>query len=136
MKLNSHLTFSGQCEIAFKFYEECLGGEIEAMIPHEGTPIAKDVPESWRKKILHASLVVDDQRLMGCDAPPDHYQKPQGISVTINIKRPADAERIFHALAEEGTVQMAIQPTFWAERFGMLVDRFGIPWMINCEKAA
>ena len=72
--------------------------------------------------------------LMGADPPPGHYSKPQGISVTIQVEAPADAERIFHALAEGGTVQMPIQQTFWAARFGMLVDRYGIPWMINCEQ--
>jgi PhnB protein len=106
------------------------------MMPHEGTPIADQVPAKWRNKILHASLKVGDEVLMGADAPPDHYQKPQGFSVTLGMKDPAEAERIFHALAENGTVQMPLQETFWAARFGMLVDRFGIPWMINCEKVA
>ena len=73
---------------------------------------------------------------MGSDAPPDHYQEPKGISVTLGIEEPAEAERVFHALAKNGTVQMPIQKTFWATRFGMLVDQFGIPWMINCEPKA
>jgi PhnB protein len=94
------------------------------------------VPSEWRNKILHARLVIGDQVLMGSDAPPEHYQKPQGFSVSIGLKDTAEAERIFHALAEKGTVQMPIQETFWAARFGMLVDQFGTPWMINCEKAA
>jgi PhnB protein len=70
---------------------------------------------------------------MGADAPPGRYEAPKGFSVSIGIKDPVEAERIFHALAEDGTVQMPIQKTFWASRFGMLVDRFGIPWMVNCE---
>jgi PhnB protein len=73
---------------------------------------------------------------MGSDAPPDHYEKLMGFSVSLQIKNPADAERVFHALAENGTVRMPIQQTFWAVRFGMLVDQFGIPWMVNCEQAA
>ena len=81
-----------------------------------------------------ARLIVGDQVLMGSDAPPAHFQKPQGFSVSIGIEKPEDAERIFHALADSGTVIMPIQKTFWAIRFGMLVDRFGIPWMINCEE--
>ena len=136
MQLNPHLHFNGECESAFKFYEKCLGGKITFMLPHEGTPVADQVPGEWRKKILHASLKVGDGVLMGADAPPDQYQKPQGFSVTLGMQDPAEAERVFHALAENGTVQMPLQETFWATRFAMLTDRFGIPWMINCEKAA
>jgi len=136
MQLNPYLTFKGQCEAAFKFYEKCLGGKIVAMVTHAGTPAEEHVPSEWRNKILHARLIVGDEVLMGSDAPPDRYEEPKGLSVAIQIKHPADAERIFHALAENGTVRMPLQQTFWAIRFGMLVDRFGIPWMVNCEQAA
>ncbi|MBV9687397.1 MAG: VOC family protein, partial [Alphaproteobacteria bacterium] len=77
-----------------------------------------------------------DEVLMGSDAPPERYEGAKGFSVTINIENAAGAERVFHALAQNGTVQMPIQETFWATRFGMLVDQFGTPWMINCEKPA
>jgi PhnB protein len=136
MQLNPYLTFDGQCEAAFKFYAEVLGGDIVAMIRHEGTPAADHVPSNWRDKIIHARLTVGDKVLMGSDAPPDRYEPMKGFSVTLGITDPSDAERIFHALAENGPVRMPIQETFWAIRFGMLVDRFGTPWMINCEKAA
>jgi PhnB protein len=136
MQLNPYLLFNGQCEAAFKFYERVLGGKIEAMLPHEGTPAAEQVPPQWRKKILHARLSVGDHVLMGSDAPPDRYEAMKGFSVTIGVNDPKEAERIFHALAENGTVRMPIEKTFWAERFGMLVDQFGTPWMINCEQAA
>jgi PhnB protein len=136
MQLNPHLHFNGECEAAFKFYEKCLGGKTTFMMPHEGTPVAEQVPAAWRKKILHATLMVGEQVLTGADVPPEHYQKPQGLSVIIGLKDPGEAERIFNALAGNGTVQMPLQETFWAVRFGMLVDRFGIPWMINCGKAA
>jgi len=135
MKLNAYLTFDGQCEAAFKFYERCLGGKIEALLTHEGSPMAEQVPPDWRKKIMHARLVVGDQVLMGSDSPPAHHEAAKGFSVSVGIDDPADAERIFRALAENGTVRMPLQQTFWAVRFGMLVDRFGIPWMINCEGA-
>lgn len=136
MQLNSHLHFDGQCERAFRFYEQVLGGKIVAMLTHEASPMAAQVPPEWRGKILHATLDVGGQILMGADAPPDHYQKPQGFAVTVGIKDPAEAERVFRALSENGTVQMSLQETFWAMRFGMLVDRYGIPWMINCGKPA
>jgi PhnB protein len=133
MRLNAYLTFDGRCEAAFKFYEKCLGGEIVAMMRHAGTPAEEHVPAEWRDKIMHARLAVGEDVLMGSDAPPERYEKPQCFSVAIQIKDPADAERVFHALAEKGTVQMPIAQTFWAARFGMLVDQFGIPWMVNCE---
>ena len=136
MKMNPYLYFNGQCEAAFKFYEQVLGGKIELMLPHTGTPAAEHVPADWGNKIMHARLSVGDETLMGSDPPPEHYVQPTGFSVSLQIKEPAEAERIFHALANEGKVQMPIQKTFWAERFGMLVDRFGIPWMINCEGTA
>ncbi len=136
MQLNPYLFFNGQCEAAFKFYEKVLEGKIEAMLPHEGTPAAEHVPPEWRKKILHARLVVGDKVLMGSDAPPGRQEEMKGFSVTLGIDDPKEAERIFHALAENGTVRMPIEKTFWAVRFGMLVDQFGTPWMINCEQAA
>ena len=136
MKLNSYLTFNGQCEAAFKFYEQCLGGKIVAIVTHVGTPAEEQVPAEWRNKILHARLIVGDEVLMGSDAPPDRYEESKGFSVTVGIDDPTDAERIFDALAKNGTVKMPIQKTFWAVRFGTLVDQFGIPWMVNCEQAA
>lgn len=136
MQLNPYLLFKGNCEEAFKFYEKCLGGKITAMLPHTGTPAEQHVPPEWGKKILHASMTVDNQVLMASDCPPDRYQAPAGFSVSLNVKSPVEAERIFKALSEGGKVEMPLQETFWAARFGMLADRFGIPWMVNCEQAA
>jgi PhnB protein len=134
MRINPYLVFGGECEAAFKFYEKCLGGKIQAMFTHGETPAAPHVPPEWQRKIMHVHLTIGDESLMGSDAPPDRYKKPQGFSVSIQIKEPAEAERVFHALAENGTVTMPIQQTFWSVRFGMLTDRFGIPWMVNCEQ--
>lgn len=135
MQVFTALFFTGRCEEAFTFYAKCLGGKIEMMLPHADTPAAEHVPPEWRKKIIHARLNLGEGVLTGCDAPPGRQEKPQGFSVTIQVKQPAEAERIFHALAEKGTVRMPIGETFWAARFGMLVDQFGIPWMINCPRA-
>jgi len=134
MQLNPYLFFDGQCEAAFKFYEQCLGGKIVAMFSHAGTPAEAQVPANWRDKIMHARMLVGDEALMGSDAPPEHYEQTKGFSVSLSIDDPAQAEHVFNALAEKGTVKMPFQRTFWAVGFGMLVDRFGIPWMINCEK--
>jgi PhnB protein len=136
MQLNPYLTFNGQCEAAFKFYEKVLVGKIEAMMTYGGSPMAEQTPSDWRNKIMHARMTVGDKMLMASDALPDRYEAMKGIMVTLGIDNPDEAERIFHALSENGTVQMPLQETFWARRFGMLVDQFGTPWMVNCEKAA
>lgn len=136
MQIHPYLLFKGDCEQAFQYYEKALGGKIEAMIRHEGTPAEAHVSPEWRRKIMHARLTVGDQALMGSDAPLERFERPQGFSVSLQVKSPAEAERVFNSLAEGGTVRMPLQQTFWSARFGMLVDRFGIPWMINCEQAA
>ncbi len=136
MQLNAYLLFKGNCEEAFKFYEKALGGKIEAMMPHAGTPAEKHVAPEWAQKIMHARLVVGNAVLMGSDVPHGEFDKPQGFSVSIHTDDPAEAERLFHALEKGGNITMPIQATFWAVKFGMLVDRFGIPWMINCQQAA
>ena len=134
MLVNPYLLFNGQCEAAFTLYAKILGGVIEAMMSHEGTPAAEGVPAEWRNKILHARMRIGDWVLMASDAPPAHYEKPQGFSVSVTVQQPAEAERVFHALVENGAVKMPIGETFWAVRFGMLVDQFGIPWIINCPR--
>ena len=98
--------------------------------------MAQQVPPDWRSKIIHATLMVGDRVLMGSDAPPEHYEQPKGFSVSLSVDNPKEAERIFNALAEKGTVRMPLQKTFWSPCFGVLVDRFGIPWMVSCEQAA
>ena len=134
MQLTTHLGFSGQCEAAFTFYEQCFGGKIVAMMRYGETPM--ETPAHWRNAIIHARLAVGDALLMGADTPPDRNQTPSGFSVALDVTQPAEAERIFSALAEEGMVQMPMAETFWAVRFGMVTDRFGTPWMISCEQAA
>ena len=136
MQLNPYLMFDGRCEAAFKFYEKALGGKIEAMMTYGGSPMAEQTSPEMRNKIMHARLSVGDKLLMASDAPPDRREAMKGFSVTLSIDDPGDAERIFHALSENGTIQMPIRETFWARRFGMLIDQFGTPWMVNCEKAA
>jgi PhnB protein len=136
MQLTPYLNFNGQCKAAFQFYEQCLGGKIVAMFTYGETPAAEHVTPESRDRIIHARLLVGEAVLMGSDSPPEYFEEMKGMSVSLQIDDPAEAERIFHALADGGSVRMPIEETFWAARFGMLVDRFGTPWMINCEKAA
>jgi PhnB protein len=134
MQMNPYLFFDGTCELAFKFYEQVLGGKIVAMFPYEGGPPSDDVPPDFGKKIMHARLIAGDVVLMGSDAPPKQHQPMKGFSVSLQVPEPTDAERIFAALSKGGTIKLPLEETFWARRFGMLVDQFGTPWMINCEK--
>ena len=136
MQLNPYLFFNGKCEAAFRFYEKVLGGKIVAMLTHEQTPMADQVSPEMRKQIIHARLTVGDKVLMGSDAPADRYNAAKGFSISIGVEQPAEAERIFAALAKNGTIRMPMEATFFALKFGMLVDQYGIPWMIICEKAA
>lgn len=106
------------------------------MMTHREAPSAEHVPVEWHDKIMHVCLDMGDRLLMGSDSPEEHFETPQGFYVQVSIESPSEAERIFHALAENGKVKMPIDQTFWSVRFGMLVDQFGTPWMINCEKAA
>jgi PhnB protein len=136
MQLNPYLFFNGKCEAAFRFYEKVLGGKIVAMLTHEQTPMADQVSPEMRKQIIHARLTVGDKVLMGSDAPADRYDAAKGFSISIGVEQPAEAERIFAALTKNGTIRMPMEATFFALKFGMLVDQYGIPWMIICEKAA
>jgi PhnB protein len=133
MQINPYLSFRGDCEEAFALYERCLGGRRGAIVRYEGSPLAEQVPADWKDKVMHGSLTIGEQVLMGGDVAPESYQQPKGFTLSIQIKSTVDAERIFHELGKDGTVVMPLEKTFWAARFGMLVDRFGIPWQINCE---
>jgi PhnB protein len=136
VQINPYLHCNGQCEAAFKFYEKVLGAKIDGMFTFGDSPMAKEVPSDWQKKVMHARMTVNGNVLMGADASSECYQRPQDFSVSIGAKEPEEAERVFKELAQNGTVQMPIQKTFWSARFGMLADQFGIPWMVNCEQAA
>lgn len=133
MEFNAYLFFDGQCAEAFKFYEKCLGGKVESTT-YAGTPGEADVPADWRDKIIHARLSVGNHTLMGSDPPPAHYQKPQGFSVSVAVNNVSEGERIFNCISEGGSVLMPFGTTFWAAGFGMCVDRFGISWMVNCDR--
>jgi len=136
MKLNPYLNFNGQCAEAFKFYEKCLGGKIVMLQTHGESPLKDEVPPGWRDLVIHVRLEVGDDVLMGSDSPPQSYTVPQGMYVSISMAGPADAERVFKALAENGRVTMPFEKTFWSSGFGMLVDQFGTPWMVNCTQPA
>ena len=133
MQMNPYLSFKGDCEEAFRCYERAFGGQLGTIFRYAGSPMASDVPADWQDKVMHTTLTVDGQVLMGGDVAPEAFEPPKGFSMSLTLSSEADAERIFSELAKNGRVIMALQKTFWATRFGQVVDRFGIPWLINCE---
>jgi PhnB protein len=134
MKASTHLSFNGQCAAAFKFYERSIGAKVDFMATYGESPMDGEVPPEWRDKIMHATLAVGDTHVMGADSPPQYYKEASGFCVALGTTDLAEAERVFKALAEGGHVQMEFQKTFWSAGFGMLIDQFGIPWMVNCEQ--
>jgi PhnB protein len=137
MKLNPHisLAFNGQCEAAFRLYAQCLNGTIAFMLTWGQSPMAAEAPPGWDAKIYHATLTIGDTGITGGDLPPDRFEQPKGFSIVLPMDDPVAAERVFQALAENGRIEMPLQETFWASRFGAVLDRFDIPWVINCERA-
>jgi PhnB protein len=135
MQVTPYLSFNGDCEAAFTFYERCFGATIGAMFRYGGSPMANQAPAGSPDKIMHGSVTIGDLVLNGADAPMDSYEEPRGFSLSIQVKRVDEADRIFRDLADGGRVVVPLEQTFWAARFGMVIDRFGIPWMINCEGA-
>jgi PhnB protein len=133
MEVNPYLLFNGTCEEALNFYKETLGAKIDAVMKNEGSPAAEHTPPDWGDKVLHARFIIDDHVLMASDAPPGHYSQPQGFSISLSLDDASKGEAIFNKLAAGGATQMPFGPTFWAKGFGMCVDRFGIPWIVNCE---
>lgn len=136
MQLITYLMFDGHCQEALEFYAKCLGGKIDGIMKYGDSPMADQTPDGLRDKVMHARLTAKDSVLMASDAPPGHFQKPQGFSVSVGIKDLKEAEQVYKELSQGGQVQMEFQKTFWSAGFGMFTDRFGIPWMVNCEQAA
>ena len=137
MKVIPYLFFNGTCEEAFKFYAKVLGAKIDAMLPYSDMPGNEKTPPAFMGKIMHARMSIGDQIIMASDAGPGHYNKPQGFDVNLSVEKPEEADRLFKELSENAeAISMPIGETFWALRFGALVDKFGTPWMINCEKEA
>jgi PhnB protein len=133
MNIQPYLNFNGQCDEAFRLYEQALGGKVLGRFTFGTSPMAKEYPE-WADKVMHIGMRIGDQMLLGCDAPPPHYSQPQGLRVCLEFQDIDEAERVYKALSEGGNIGMPLQETFWAKRFAMFSDRFGTPWMVNVSK--
>ena len=132
MQVNPYLFYNGNCEAALRFYAKVLGARIEDMLTYETGPAEMPIPPEWKKKVMHARISIDGEVIMASDAPPGNFHQPQGFAVSLQVDDPGDAERRFRALAEGGTVNVAFGKTFFSRGFGMCVDQFGTPWMVNC----
>jgi PhnB protein len=133
--LCAHLSFPGSCEEAFSFYAQLFGGRA-SLLAYADTPMAEDVPATWRSKIVHATLSFDGNTLTGADVEAAHYREPQGFALLLDVADEDEARRLFAALAEGGRVEMPLQQTFWSPCFGLVADRFGVPWEINAGQQA
>ena len=131
----AYLVFDGTCAEAMRFYERALGGKLEVMLSGADSPMADQIPKESAHRIMHARLVLPDGGTLYAGDAPGHipYEGIKGVSITLNYSTAADAETAFAALAEGGDVTMPMQEAFWAKCWGMLVDRFGTPWIVNGE---
>jgi PhnB protein len=136
VKLNPYLAFDGRCREAFEFYRKALGGRIAFIQTIGESPMASSMPAEAHDRVMHVTLQIGDQVLQGADAPPGQFSKPNGFCVALHFDDVTKGERVFSALAEHGKVQMPFQPTFWAKGFGMLIDQFGTPWIVNADQAS
>ncbi len=138
MKLSTYLTLDGQAREAFTFYQQVLGGTLE-MMTFAQAPEAEQFPAEHHERIMHVCLTLDDYRLMASDTMPGMdcgsgtYEGIKGCSISLHPDSVAEGERLFAGLSAGGQVVMPMEKTFWAERFGMFTDRFGVSWMVNCE---
>ena len=137
MQIESYLYFGGNCEEALQFYRQCMGGEIVTLMRYEGSPMdTPQLPAEWKKKVMHATFETQGARFMASDTMPGE-PKPSyagfAMSLFVPGKDAEPARKAFDALAQGGQVTMPFAPPFWGGHFGMLVDRFGVPWMVSSE---
>ncbi|HEU4669218.1 MAG TPA: VOC family protein [Dyella sp.] len=132
MQLVAYLNFPGNAREAMDFYAAALGGKVTQRFTYGESPMAAQMPESARNNVMHSQLEVGTALIMGADGPPPH--EAGSTSLNVMPDTPEEAERIFHALAAGGRVNVPLEETFWAHRFGALTDRFGKHWMVNCLK--
>jgi PhnB protein len=130
MHLHTYLNYGGNCEQAFRFYEQHLGGTITALIHHGDQQEALTSPPELKGKVLHARMTLAGAELSAADVPPERFQPMRSAYLTLTLDSVADADRIYGLLTDGGEIFMKMQETFFASRFAMLRDKFGTSWMI------
>jgi len=133
MQLHTYLNYGGNCEQAFRFYEQHLGGTITMLMRHDEQPAPSEVPPEWKGKVLHARMTLGGTALLGADIPS--YQPMRSAYLSLSVSSDEEAERVYGLLSDGGQIFMPIQETFFASRFAMLRDRFGTSWMLLHPKA-
>lgn len=137
MQIEAYLFFGGNCEEALHFYQKCLGGQIVTLMRYEGSPMDNSqLPPQWKQKVMHATFECEGARFMASDTMPGQPAPDYGgFAMSLYLPDPdvEKARRTFNALAEGGKVTMPFSPPFWGGHFGMLTDRFGVPWMVSSQ---
>jgi len=131
MRLSFHIHFNGNCQEAFELYEVLLDGKIGTMLPFGKSPAAANVPEDWQSKIVHANIQIFGVEISGDDIPPDQYEAPKGFYVLLAFENEGKTSAAFEELSKDGKIIFPLQKTFWSPCYGIVVDRFGVPWKLN-----
>lgn len=134
MSLSFHINFNGNCQEAFEYYAEHLGGTIGTILQFKDSPAASSVSAGWQEKIVHANIAIHGVEVAGADLSPEQYQKPTGFCLLLGFDTEEDVDAIYEKLAVKGETILSPQKTFWSSRYAIVVDRFGVPWKINCVK--
>ena len=132
MEIQPYLMFNGDCAAALEFYAKILDGEIKYVQHFKNAPPDSGIPSVLADKIMHAQLEFNGQIIMASDDPTENYKTPAGINLQLDFDDPEEAQRAFDGFADGGDVLMKIQPTQYAKAFGMVTDKFGVTWMLNC----
>ncbi|WP_230552732.1 VOC family protein [Teredinibacter turnerae] len=132
MNLSFHIDFDGRCEEAFHFYAEYLDAKIGLIVKIADSPLASTTPENWQSKILHGNIHIQGIDIAGADVQPDSYVKPQGFSLLLGLQSEAQVKSVFNQLSCGGKVILPPQNTFWSPCYAIVIDRFNVPWKLNC----
>lgn len=132
MSLSFHIDFNGQCQEAFEFYAEVLQGKIGTLLKVKDSPVANAYSADWQEKIVHANILIHSVEIAGADVKPEQYQPPKGFCVLLGVNTVESVQSLFSQLSVAGEVIVAPQTTFWSPCYAIVVDRFGVPWKLNC----
>lgn len=132
MKMNTYVNFAGTCAEAFRYYEKHLGAKVGMVMTHGQAPGANAVRPEWKDAVLHGRISFGETELMAADIP--NAEPMRSAYLTLRVDSDEDAQRVFSALGDAGQILMPMQETFFASRFGQVRDRFGVNWMILCER--
>ena len=134
MKVQAYVTFGGRCEEALEFYKKAVGAEVKNLLRWKDSPdAAMQPPPGYEEKVMNASFRIGDSELMADDGMGAKGVEFKGMTLVLTVADDAEAKRVFTALGEDGSVQMPLAKTFWTSSFGMLTDKFGVPWMVNVD---